>query len=101
MEKIVQVPANGACRNKLGRQFEVAQLRVRRREQAELQFAREREITLQAALLACDFLVQSSILQSDSYLRRQRGHRTLVIFREKAAAGVFQIEHANHVVLVN
>jgi len=44
---------------------------------------------------------RARILKRDRNLRRECGHGPLVLFGKEAAAGVLQIEHANHLAFVN
>ena len=78
-----------------------ASLGLRLRQQAKLQFARQRQIALQSPFLALDLFIQAGVFDGNCNLRGQRGHGALVIFGEESAPRVLQIEHANYFVLVD
>ena len=99
--KIVEIAANSARRNKFRRNLQIAHLRQGRRKQAKLQFACQSQIPLQALLLPLDLFVQSRVFDGDCKLRRQRGEHSLVILREIVALGVLQIQNADYFFLIN
>jgi hypothetical protein len=68
MHKIVKISADGARRNKFRRYLQILELRHRRRQQPELQFARQRQIAFQPPLLPRDLFVQARILECDGHL---------------------------------
>src|ERR1700756_2415951 len=101
MHKIVKISADGASRNKLRRYLQILELRHRRRQQPELQLARQRQVAVQPPLLPRDLFVQTRIFKRDGYLRRQSRDRPLMVFREKSPPRMLQVKHADDLVLVN
>ncbi len=85
----------------LGRNFQVRQLGQGVRQQAKLQFARQRQVAFQSLLLPGDLLVQPRILNRDRDLRRQGRHRAVVIVGKKSPPGMLQVEHSDDFVFVN
>ena len=61
------------------------------RQQAQLNFARHRDITLKLRLLAANSLVEPRVLNRNRHLCGQRSEHMLVLVIEKAGARMLQI----------
>ena len=85
MTKSYKIAANGARRRKLGGDLQVRQLGQGLRQQAKLQFARQRQVALQSLFLAGDLLVEPGVFKRDRDLRGQRGDRAFVVVGKKSA----------------
>jgi len=70
-------------------------------QQPQLDLARHGQVALQALLLLHHALIELRIFKRDSDLRRQRGHRALVILSEVVQPRVLHIENANSGPLVD
>ncbi len=100
-QEVVEVAADLARRRKARGHLGILEYRQLLRQQAELQLARQRQVLLQALLLPRDALVQRRVLDGDGHLRRHGGHDANVVFVEVIAAGVLDVEHADHLVFVD
>ncbi len=100
VKKVVEVAADGACRQKPHCHVGIGQHRRRRRQQPQLHLAGHGDVALQLPFLGAHGLVEPRVLDSDGYLRRQRRQHALVLFVEEARARVFQVQHADHAPLV-
>src|SRR5579864_1700271 len=69
--EVIQISANRSCGNELRRHVEMCELWAGLRKQASLQFARERQIALEAALLLFDLFVEPGVLKRDCDLSGQ------------------------------
>ena len=71
------------------------------RQQAKLQFARQRQVAFQALLLPGDLLVQPGIFDRDRDLRGQGRHCAVVVVGKKSPFGVLQVQHSDDLIFVN
>src|SRR5581483_7725416 len=101
IDKVIEIAADRTCRSKARRQFEVVELRQSLRKQAELKFARQRQVAFQAFFLTSDLLVQTRILDRNRNLCCQGGYRTHVVVGKKSAPGVLEVKHAKDLVFVD
>src|SRR4030081_3287371 len=71
------------------------------RQQSYLQLASQRQVTLQASLLPCDFFIQARILDGDRHLCRQRREGALMLLGEKTTTGMLEVKYTDYLVLVD
>ena len=101
LQEVVEVAADLTRRRKPRRDFGILEQRQLLWQQAELQLAGQRQVLLQALLLARDAFVQRRILDRDGHLGRHGGHDTDVVFIEVVAPRVLDVEDADHLVFVD
>src|ERR1700691_5417109 len=101
VEEVVDVAADGTRGEKLGCDLGVFELWRARRHEAKLNLAGHLEVALHALLFFVDALVEAGVGDADCDLRGQSGEGALVVFVVVVETGMFEVENADDLALVD